>query len=105
MPPRKDKLSADISDIVESASNSVTAAPSETVKAAKPETVVSDKRPNVKRHHVSLYISPRVDRAVKQIALDTGRRPHEVYLNAIRRELKDHGQDFDALMRDDGSSV
>ena len=101
MPPRKHKLAVGIDDIVENASESVMTTPSEPVKAVPSEAVKSEKQPSVKRHHVSLYVNPKVDRAVKQVALDTGRRPHQVYLDAIRRELQGHGKDFDALMKDD----
>lgn len=120
--PKRHKLTSGIADIVEAEapppaalttaytdnvtsdlSDSVIRGKSEAANRLLPENVVTGKRPALRqtRHHVSLYVSRKVDRAMKQIALDTGRRPHEVYLDAIRRELRDHGKDLDALMQDD----
>ena len=121
MPPRKHTLTSGIADIVETEaeptqaitsppndatrliSESVTGGEVGAVKRGVTEAGVSAQRPALRpsRHHVSLYVSRKVDRAMKQIALDTGRRPHEVYLDAIRRELRDHGKDFDALTQED----
>ncbi len=52
------------------------------------------------KHHVSLYITPAVDRALKRIALDEERKTWEVYHQALREYLDSKGLSFDDLMRD-----
>ena len=56
------------------------------------KTLKVDKRP-----HVSLYVSPAVQKAVKQLALDRNVRAHDLYLDGVRTMLKTHGLDFDKL--------
>lgn len=77
-------------------------APSENVSRDVPEQGVSAKRQpsRASKHHVSLYITPAVDRAMKRIALDEERKAWEVYHEALREYLDRKGQSFDDLMRD-----
>ena len=55
-----------------------------------------DAKPS-KRAHVSLYVSVKVQRAIKQLALDRNVRAHDLYLDGLRSMMKAHGLDFDQL--------
>ncbi len=65
------------------------------VRTSKHETITT-------RPHVSLYVSPKVQRTVKMLALQHGfKRPHDVYVEALRQFFLSRGEDFDALNRED----
>ena len=51
----------------------------------------------LKRAHVSLYVSVKVQRAIKQLALDKNVRAHDLYLDGLRHVMQVHGLDFDKL--------
>ena len=55
-----------------------------------------DAKPS-KRAHVSVYVSVKVQRAIKQLALDRNVRAHDLYLDGLRLIMKEHGLDFDHL--------
>lgn len=42
--------------------------------------------------HTSVYLSPRVLKAIKQMALDLDRRPHDLLLEGIDLMLAKHGR-------------
>ena len=49
------------------------------------------------RPHVSLYVSEAVQRAVKVEAAQRDMKPHDLYVEGLRRVLAEMGHDFDAL--------
>ncbi len=75
---------------------------SDNVTRGEQDQGVSAKRQpsRASKHHVSLYITPAVDRALKRIALDEERKAWEVYHQALREYLDRKGLSFDDLMRD-----
>ncbi len=83
-------------------SDDLPSAPSESVDSAGSEKSDSAKRQpsRASKHHVSLYITPAVDRAMKRIALDDECKAWQVYHEALRQYLDRKGQSFDDLMRD-----
>ena len=47
-------------------------------------------------------MSQKVQRTVKMLALQHGfKRPHDVYVEALRQFFSSRGEDFDALNRED----
>jgi len=75
---------------------------SDPADSAKSEQILSAKRQPARasKHHVSLYVSPQVDREMKRIALDEELKTWEVYHEALRQYLDRKGRSFDNLMRE-----
>ena len=77
-------------------------ASSEAVDSVSPAQGSSAKRQpsRASKHHVSLYVSPQVDREMKRIALDEGCKAWKTYHEALRQYLDRKGRSFDDLMRE-----
>lgn len=68
------------------------------VTPSKPDDVTPSRGEKRKTSsHVSLYVSPRVVKAVKQLALDRDLKAHDIYIEGLRHVLAQHGKDLDAL--------
>ena len=91
--PDKPEAKSSGSDDLESAS-------SDDVASENPEEGSAKRQPSrASKHHVSLYVTPAVDRAMKRIALDEECKAWEIYHEALRQYLDRKGQSFDDLMR------
>ena len=103
MAARRKPLDLDFADIANSAPPPASTPPVVTasVTASQPDNVTvsqGDKRKT--SSHVSLYLSPKVIKAVKQLALDRDMKAHDIYLEGLRYVLGQHGKDLDALNAD-----
>ena len=102
MPPSRRKSLDESFEEVASAKPTPGALKRDDVQILERDNVTTSKRETMKtRPHVSLYVSSRVQRAVKQLALDRNQRPHEIYVMGLRRLFEEHGLDFDALNDDE----
>jgi hypothetical protein len=72
-----------------------------------PRTVEPKPKPTAKFARVMLYLPPPVAKAVKQIALDTNRKPHDVFVDALQSWLRSNGhtRQADMLARRHGSTA
>ena len=66
----------------------VTAPPSNVT----PLTLSRDNVKTLRKPHTSLYHSPAVQRAIKDIALNFDKRPHDIYLEAVDLVLTKYGR-------------
>ena len=63
-------------------------APLDVVTLQRPDVIAS--RP--KASHTSLYLSPAVLKAIRQIALDLDRRPHDLLVEGVDLMLAKYGR-------------
>jgi len=71
-------------------------APADNVETLKRESVVTLKRDDAKTsrrlQHTSLYLTPEVRRAIKEIAFQYDRKPHDLYMEGIDLMLAKYGK-------------
>lgn len=63
---------------------------------APPRAVEQKPKPPRRFARVMLYLPPPVAKSFKQIALDQGRKPHDVFIDALQSWLKSNGHTREA---------
>jgi hypothetical protein len=81
--------------------DNVTTLERDNVSTLNPHAAGAPKRPLRAAPHMSLYVGKRVQRALKEIALEYDRKPHDILIEAVDMVLQRYGRPRVAELPDD----